>query len=40
MNARLRNLDPADLRIDLPVQVTFERAAERLTLLVFVPARD
>ena len=38
MNAQLRNLDPAELRVDLPVRVAFEQATDGLTLPVFVPA--
>ena len=38
MNAQLRNLDPGDLRIGLPVRVAFESATDGLTLPVFVPA--
>jgi uncharacterized OB-fold protein len=37
MNAQLRNLDPGELRIGLPVRVAFEQAMEGLTLPVFVP---
>ena len=39
MNAQLRGLDPAELRIDLPVRIQFEPATEGLTLPVFVPDR-
>jgi hypothetical protein len=39
MNAQLRGLDPAALRIGLPVRVDFEAATDGLTLPVFVPAR-
>ncbi len=39
MNAQLRGLDPAGLRIGLPVRVDFEPAIDGLTLPVFVPAR-
>ena len=38
MNAQLRGLDPAGLRIGLPVRVDFEPAIDGLTLPVFVPA--
>ncbi len=38
MNAQLRGLDPAELRIGLPVQVDFEQATDTVTLPVFVPA--
>ena len=38
MNAQLRNLDPAELRVGLPVQVAYEQATDGLTLPVFVPA--
>ena len=38
MNAQLRGLDPAELRIGLPVRVDFEPATDGLTLPVFVPA--
>jgi hypothetical protein len=40
MNAQLRRLDPASLRVGLPVQVAFEQATAGLTLPVFVPAED
>jgi uncharacterized OB-fold protein len=38
MQAQLRGLDAASLRIGLPVRVAFERATEDVTLPVFVPA--
>ena len=38
MNAQLRGLDPAALRVGLPVQVAFEPATDEITLPVFVPA--
>jgi uncharacterized protein len=38
MNAQLRNLDPAELRVGRPVRVAFESATDGLTLPVFVPA--
>jgi hypothetical protein len=38
MNAQLRNLDPAELRVGVPVRVAFEPATDGLTLPVFVPA--
>jgi hypothetical protein len=38
MQAQLRGLDGAALRIDLPVQVAFEPAGDGVTLPVFVPA--
>jgi len=34
----LRGLDPAELRIGLPVRVDFEQATDEVTLPVFVPA--
>ena len=37
MNAQLRGLDPAALRVGLPVRVDFEPAADGLILPVFVP---
>ena len=38
MNAQLRKLDAAKLRIGLPVRVAFELATDEITLPVFVPA--
>ena len=38
MNAQLRKLDAAKLRIGLPVRVAFEQATDEITLPVFVPA--
>jgi len=38
MQAQLRGLDPAELRVGLPVRVAFETATEEVTLPVFVPA--
>jgi uncharacterized OB-fold protein len=38
MNAQLRNLNPGELHIGLPVRVAFEQATDGLTLPVFVPA--
>ena len=40
MNAQLRKLDPAELRVGLAVRIAFEQATDRLTLPVFVPASD
>ncbi len=37
MNAQLRGLDPAELRVGLPVRVDFEATTEGVTLPVFVP---
>ena len=37
MNARLRGLDPAELRVGLPVRIDFEPVADDFTLPVFVP---
>ena len=37
MNAQLRGLDPAELRIGLPVRVGYEKATEGLTLPVILP---
>jgi hypothetical protein len=39
MNARLRGLDPAELRVGLPVRVDFEPVSDDITLPVFVPER-
>jgi uncharacterized OB-fold protein len=36
MNAQMRGVTPDEMRIDLPVQVIFERAKEGLTLPAFV----
>jgi len=36
MNAQMRGVTPDEMRIDLPVQVIFERTKEGLTLLAFV----
>lgn len=38
MNAQARGIDPADLRIGLPVQVGFEKVTDELSLPVFRPA--
>jgi uncharacterized OB-fold protein len=38
MNARARDVDPAALRVGLPVRVAYELAKDGLTLPVFVPA--
>lgn len=38
MNAQARGIDPAALKVGLPVKVAFEAAKEGLTLPVFVPA--
>jgi uncharacterized protein len=38
MNAQLRGLDPAALRVGLPVRVEYELATDGLTLPVFVAA--
>lgn len=37
MNAQIRKLDPAELRVGLPVRIEFEQATDGLTLPVFVP---
>jgi uncharacterized OB-fold protein len=37
MNARLRGLDPAELRVGLPVRIDFEPVTDKVTLPVFVP---
>jgi hypothetical protein len=37
MNAQLRGLDPAELRIGLPVRVAFELVTDGLTLPAFIP---
>ena len=39
MNARLRGLDPTELRVGLPVRIDFERVTDDVTLPVFVPER-
>jgi hypothetical protein len=39
MNAQLRDLDPTELRVGLPVRIGFEQMTDELTLPVFVPAR-
>jgi hypothetical protein len=39
MNVRLRGLDPAELRVGLPVRIDFEPVTDDVTLPVFVPAR-
>lgn len=39
-NANLLDMDPADIRIGMPVEVTFERVTEEITLPQFRPARD
>jgi uncharacterized OB-fold protein len=36
MNAQMRGVTPDEMRIGLPVQVTFERTKEGLTLPAFV----
>ena len=36
MNAQMRGVTPDEMRIDLPVQVIFERTKEGLTLPAFV----
>jgi hypothetical protein len=36
MNAQMRGVTPGEMRIGLPVQVTFERTAEGVTLPAFV----
>ena len=38
MNAQMRGVTPGEMRIGLPVQVTFERTKEGLTLPAFVRA--
>jgi uncharacterized OB-fold protein len=38
MNAQARGIEPAALRVGLPVRVAFEPAKQGLTLPVFVPA--
>jgi uncharacterized OB-fold protein len=38
MNAPLRGLDPAELRVGLPVRVGYEEATEGLTLPIILPA--
>lgn len=38
MNAQARGIDPATLRVGMPVKVAFEHAKEGLTLPVFVAA--
>jgi hypothetical protein len=38
MNAQMRGVTPGEMRIGLPVQVTFERMQEGLTLPAFVRA--
>jgi uncharacterized OB-fold protein len=38
MNAQMRGVTPAEMRIGLPIQVTFEKAQEGLTLPAFVRA--
>jgi uncharacterized OB-fold protein len=35
VNARARGIDPADLRIDMPVKVQFETVKDGLTLPIF-----
>lgn len=40
MNAQVRGIEPAELRIGLPVAVRFEPAAEGLTLPAFVRADE
>jgi uncharacterized OB-fold protein len=40
MNAQVRGMTPAELRIGLAVQVAFERTTDGLTLPVFVRAPD
>jgi uncharacterized OB-fold protein len=40
MNAQARGIDPASLRVGLPVRVAFERVSEELTLPVFKAARS
>jgi hypothetical protein len=37
MNARLRGLDPAELRVGLLVRIDFEPVTDDITLPVFVP---
>src|SRR5665213_2360153 len=37
MNARLRGLDPVELRVGLPVRLDFERVTDDVALPVFVP---
>jgi len=39
MVATLRDLDPADLELDLPVEVAFEPRSETITLPCFTPSR-
>ena len=36
MNAQMRGVTPGEMRIGLPVQVTFERTKEGVTLPAFV----
>ena len=38
-NANLFDMDPADIRIGMPVEVTFEKVNEEITLPQFRPAR-
>ena len=38
MVSSLRDLDPADLELDLPVDVVFERRSETITLPCFTPS--
>jgi hypothetical protein len=39
MVATLRDLDPADLELELPVEVAFEPRSETITLPYFTPSR-
>jgi hypothetical protein len=39
MNAQMRGVTPDEMRIGLPVQVTFERTKEGVTLPAFVRAQ-